>query len=49
MENPPREVLCVPEKMPPLPKQYKFVSREDLNLLTEGEEASGQHLHHSVS
>lgn len=49
MEKPPREVLRVPERMPPLPPKFIFSTREDMNLLTEGEEASGDHLHHSVS
>ena len=48
MENPPREVLRVPERMPPLPKMFSFLKLEDLGLLTEGEEAFGQHLQHSV-
>ena len=49
MENPPREVLRVPKRMPPIPSKFAFMSREEIGLLTEGEEALGDHLNHSVS
>ena len=49
MENPPREILRVPGRMPTLPDHIHSLSLEEVNLITEGEEASGQHLHHAVS
>ena len=49
MESLPREVLRVPGRMPPLPPDLHSLTLEELSLLTEGEETSGQHLHHSVS
>ncbi len=49
MEYPPREVLRVPTCMPEIPANIDPLNREVLGLLTEGEEMSGEHLHHSVS
>jgi len=49
MEYPPREVLRVPDRMPEIPAEISPLKREVLGLLTEGEEMSGEHLHHSVS
>ena len=49
MDYPPREVLRVPDRMPKLPPGIDPLKQEVLGLLTEGEEMSGEHLHHSVS
>lgn len=49
MDYPPQEVLKVPSSMPAVPESLSPLTCDDLGLLTEGEEASGQHLHHSVS
>ena len=49
MDYPPREVLRVPDRMPELPPGIDPLKQEVLGLLTEGENMSGEHLHHSVS
>lgn len=49
MEYPPREVLRVPDRMPPLPEKMDAGSREDLGLMSREEEESNEQLYHSVS
>ena len=49
MEYPPREILRVPDSMPPLTAGVQSLTRTDLGLMTPEEEESNAQLYHSVS